>query len=199
MGLVGAGVALLVPVWGAALEPPAWFNGALLTICAADDLLAVLLGGATLAVLREPAPAAAAMLMLQATGVTLVIAAAGWLLLSRSAPGTEQRVFVIALLLLLGGASEYLSLSALTAGLVAGFFWEAVGGSTRVAIRRDVTVRPAAADRADPRGQRRQARTDAGRARHRPSIPRPPPRRRRRPDPPLHDASSRPGQRQTRV
>jgi len=139
MGLVGAGVALLLPVWGTALESPAWFSGALLTICAADDLLAVLLGGATLAVLREPAPAAAAMLMLQATSVTLVIAAAGWILLSRSAPDTEQRIFVIALLLLLGGASEYLSLSALTAGLVAGFFWEAVGGSTRVAIRRDVT------------------------------------------------------------
>ena len=97
------------------LDPPAWFNGALLTICAADDLLAVLLGGAALAFLREPAPAAAAMLMLQATSVTLVIAAAGWILLSRSAPGTEQRIFVIALLLLLGGASEYLSLSALTA------------------------------------------------------------------------------------
>jgi hypothetical protein len=138
MGIVGAGVALLVPVWGAMLEPPAWFNGALLTICTADDLLAVLLGGATLAFLREPAPAAAAMLMLQATSITLVIAAAGWILLSRSAPGTEQRIFVIALLLLLGGASEYLSLSALTAGLVAGFFWEAVGGSTRAAIRRDV-------------------------------------------------------------
>jgi hypothetical protein len=138
MGIVGAGVALLVPVWGAMLEPPAWFNGALLTICAADDLLAVLLGGATLAFLREPSPAAAAILMLQATSITLVIAAAGWILLSRSAPGTEQRIFVIALLLLLGGASEYLSLSALTAGLVAGFFWEAVGGSTRAAIRRDV-------------------------------------------------------------
>ncbi len=50
-----------------------------------------------------------------------MIAAAGWLLLSRSAPGTEQRIFVIALLLLLGGASEYLSLSALTAGLIARF------------------------------------------------------------------------------
>ena len=138
MAIVGAGVALLVPVWGATLEPPAWFSGALLTISAADDLLAVLLGGAALAFLRESAPAAASMLALQATGVTLVIAAAGWLLLSRSAPGTEQRIFVIALLLLLGGASEYLSLSALTAGLVAGFFWEAVGGSTRAGIRRDV-------------------------------------------------------------
>jgi hypothetical protein len=42
------------------------------------------------------------------------------------------------MLLLLGGASEYLSLSALMAGLVAGVFWEAVGGSTRTAIRQDV-------------------------------------------------------------
>jgi hypothetical protein len=39
---------------------------------------------------------------------------------------------------LLGGASQYLALSALTSGLVAGLFWEAVGGPTRTAIRGDV-------------------------------------------------------------
>ena len=138
MLIVAAGAAVVLPTWGGTLEPGGWFNAAVLAFCAADDPLPVLLGGASLALLRESSPEAAGMLMLQATGVTLVIATAGWLLLARSEPGTHKRIYVIAMLLLLGGASEYLSLSALTAGLVAGFFWEAVGGSTRAAIRQDV-------------------------------------------------------------
>jgi hypothetical protein len=138
MAVAGVGIALLTRVWAAALGPPAWLNGAVTAISASDDPLAVLLGGIALAFLRAGTPAAAATLMGAATAVTLVIAAAGWLLLSRSEPGAEQRIFVIALLLLLGGASEYLALSALTAGFVAGVFWEAAGGSTITAIRRDV-------------------------------------------------------------
>jgi hypothetical protein len=138
IAVVAAGAAVLESIWATPVDRSAWFNGVVVAICAADDPLSVLLGGVALAFLREASPAAAGMLALQATGVTLVIAVAGWLLLSRSAPGTEQRIFVIALLLLLGGASEYLSLSALTSGLIAGFFWEAVGGSTRMGIRRDV-------------------------------------------------------------
>jgi hypothetical protein len=138
MGIVGAGVASLAQVWAAVLEPPAWFNGVVLTIGAADGPLPVLLGGVALAFLREALPGAAAILALEATGVTLAIAAAGWLLLSRSAEGPERRIFVIALLLLLGGASDYLSLSALTGGLIAGGLWEAADGSTRKAIWRDL-------------------------------------------------------------
>jgi hypothetical protein len=138
MAIVGGGVALLARVWAAALDPPGWFNMAVLTIGAADGPLPVLLGGVALAFLREALPGAAAMLALQATGVTLAIAAAGLLLLSRSAEGPERRIFVIALLLLLGGASDYLSLSALTGGLIAGVLWEAADGSTRNAIWRDL-------------------------------------------------------------
>ena len=138
MGIVAAGAAVVLPVWSAALEPSDWFNAAFLAIAAADDPLAVVAGGIALAFVREASPAAAGMLLLHASGIALVIAAAGWLLLSRSGPDTEQRIFVIALLLLLGGASEYLSMSALATGLVAGFFWEAMGGSTRKGIRRDV-------------------------------------------------------------
>jgi hypothetical protein len=138
MGIVGAGVALLAQGWAAALEPPAWFNGVVLAIGAADGPLPVLLGGVALAFLREAPPGAAGMLLLQATGVTLAIAAAGWLLLSQSTEGPERRIFVIALLLLLGGASDYLLLSALTGGLIAGVLWEAADGSTRKAIWSDL-------------------------------------------------------------
>jgi hypothetical protein len=137
MGIVATGAAVALQTFGAGLEPGSWFSAALLAICAADDPLAVLFGGAALAFVREPSAAASALLMLQATGVALVIASAGWLLLARSAPGT-QRIYVIAMLLLLGGASEYLSLSALMSGLAAGLFWDAVGGPTRSAIRGDV-------------------------------------------------------------
>ncbi len=56
MVIVAAGAAVVVPVWGATLEPPGWFNAVLLTICAADDPLPVLLGGAALAFLRESSP-----------------------------------------------------------------------------------------------------------------------------------------------
>ena len=138
MGIVGAGVVLLAQLWAAALQPPAWFNGVVLAIGAADGPLPVLLGGVALAFLRDALPGAAAMLVLEATGVTLAIAVAGWLLLSQSAEGPERRIFVIALLLLLGGASDYLSLSALTGGLIAGVLWEAADGSTRKAIWRDL-------------------------------------------------------------
>jgi hypothetical protein len=138
MAIVGAGVAVLAQVWAWALEPPAWFTGAVLAIGAADGPLPVLLGSVALAFLREPLPSGAAMLVLQATGVTLAIGAAGWLLLSRSEEGPERRIFVIALLLLLGGASDYLSLSALTGGLIAGVLLEAADGSTGKAIWRDL-------------------------------------------------------------
>jgi hypothetical protein len=138
MALVGAGVAAAVGLSVPVSEAAPWLNSGLLAISAADDPVAVLVGGGALALVREASPGAAGMLLLQATGVTLAIAVSGWLLLSPSASGTEQRIFVIALLLLLGGAAEYLSLSALAAGLVAGVFWETAGGSTRVAVRRDV-------------------------------------------------------------
>jgi hypothetical protein len=137
MVVVGAG-AYLPGLWGAGLDTPQWFNAALLAICASDDPLAVVAGGITLAFLREPLPHDAGLLALHFAGVTLAIAVVGWLLLARSETGTEQRVFVIAVLLLLGGAAEYLALSALAAGLLAGLFWEAVGGTTRRAVWRDV-------------------------------------------------------------
>jgi hypothetical protein len=136
--IVAAGAVVLLSFAGPMTDAPRWFNSAFLAISAAADPFAVLLGGAVLALLRHGTPAEAGLLLLQAAAVTLAIASAGWLLLSRSAPGTEQRTFVIALLLLLGGASEYLALSALAAGLVAGVIWETAGGSTRTAIRRDV-------------------------------------------------------------
>lgn len=76
--------------------------------------------------------------MAQASGVTLALAAAGWLLLTRVASETEERVFAISALLLIGGVADALSLSALFGGLIAGLFWRYAGGHPRDTITRDV-------------------------------------------------------------
>ena len=75
---------------------------------------------------------------MQATILALLISATAWLLLGDSSPSTEQRVFSIAALLLVGGIADYLSLSALAGGLLAGLFWGSVGGVARDCIERDV-------------------------------------------------------------
>jgi len=103
-----------------------------------DALLPIAVGAAALAWLRTPSLAEAILLALQACGVALVIVAATWLLIARAASEIEQRVFTVALLLLLGGAADYLSLSSLLSGLVAGLFLERVGGPARDAISRNV-------------------------------------------------------------
>jgi hypothetical protein len=103
-----------------------------------DALVPIVAGGLVMAAVRAPAPLQALWLTLQAAGIALVVAAAGWLLLARLASDTEQRVFSIALLLLLGGLADYLSLSALLAGVIAGAFWHLVGGATRESIGWDL-------------------------------------------------------------
>jgi hypothetical protein len=140
--VVFAGIVFIAPGWGASAELPYWFLALVLAVAAAssfpDAVLPIVAGGLALAVLRERFPADAFLLTLQAVAIALVIAAAGWLLLTKSRSDTEQRVFAIALLLLLGGASDYLGLSALFSGLVAGMFLEYAGGPARDYVRRDV-------------------------------------------------------------
>jgi hypothetical protein len=157
-----AGVILLTrPIWGASTQLPFWMVALVLGICAApsaaaslhvsqdadsvarrvgdvDGLLAIALGGAALALLREPAPLNALSVLVQASGVAVVIVLAAWLLIRTSSSDTERRVFTGALLLLLGGAADYLSLSALLTGLIAGLFLHFVGGPARDSVRRDV-------------------------------------------------------------
>jgi hypothetical protein len=159
--VVAAGTLAVAPAWNAADGLPYWFLALALGVCAAsssaassrnrhdahslsarigdlDDLLPIVLSGVALAFFREPSPAAGLLLLAQGCGVALVIVLAGWLLLAKSSSESEQRVFTIALLLLLGGAADYLSLSALLSGLIAGLFLEWIGGSARDYVRRDV-------------------------------------------------------------
>jgi hypothetical protein len=103
-------------------------------------VLPILAGALLLASLRSGSVLEAASLVAKASGVTLALAGAGWLLLTRAGSETEERVFGVAVLLLVGGIADALSLSALSTGLVAGLFWRFAGRHPRDTISRDVVL-----------------------------------------------------------
>jgi hypothetical protein len=104
-----------------------------------DYLAPIVIGGVLLAFLRVPSPATALLVAAQVTLIAVVIAIAGWLLLSQASTPAEQRVCIFASLLLLGGAADYLSMSALLEGLIAGACWQFAGGAVSESVRRDVS------------------------------------------------------------
>ena len=159
--VVSAGLAAIALTLMAPLAPGSWLLIAGGGICAASSLtlpaanplepqpvasrivgigvlVPILAGGFVLARQREGTPDGAVLLMAQASVVTMALAAAAWLLLSRASSETEERVFAVSALLLVGGVAEALSLSALFGGLVAGLFWRYAGGAARASISRDV-------------------------------------------------------------
>jgi hypothetical protein len=161
MTAVASGVLVATQWWPAAVEVPQWFVAIVLGICAVPSagallqpggephsaverlgdlgaLLPIGMSGIALALLQEASPGGALVLVVQSCGVALLIAAAAWLLVGTSTSETEQRVFTVALLLLLGGAADYLGLSALLSGLVAGLFLDLAGGAARDSVHRDV-------------------------------------------------------------
>lgn len=103
-----------------------------------DDVLPVILGGVVLALVREGAPEPALRLLGQFSGLTLLVAISGWLLVSDVASESEQRVFALGALLLIAGLAEFLALSALMGGFVAGVFWNIAAPHVRDRIARDV-------------------------------------------------------------
>ncbi|MGB2713380.1 MAG: hypothetical protein WBC51_04315 [Vicinamibacterales bacterium] len=103
-----------------------------------DDVLTIVAGGIALTWIHTSDPRTAASVVAQSAAIALILALAGWLLVAQASSDIEQRVFVLGTLLLLGGAVEYLSMSALFSGLIAGVFWRAAGGSARERIERDV-------------------------------------------------------------
>ena len=101
-------------------------------------LLPIVAGGLMLAWVRAGSFAGAGVLVAHACGVTLALAAAAWLLLTRAPSETGERVFAVSALLLVGGVAAALSLSALFGGLIAGLLWRYAGRHPRETIRRDV-------------------------------------------------------------
>jgi hypothetical protein len=103
-----------------------------------DDVLPIVLGVVAVAWTRPGTPGAIAALIVQGGLIALAIAFAAWLLISQTSSESEQRVFAIGALLLLGGAAAHLSMSALWAGLLAGLFWNACSSPARDQIARDM-------------------------------------------------------------
>jgi len=104
----------------------------------AEDLLPIVLGLPALAIMRSQTPTETATLTFGFTLVAIAVAVACWLLVSRTSSVTEERVFAIGGLLLLGGAAAYLSLSSLFAGFTAGVLWRAAGPAVRDRIVQDL-------------------------------------------------------------
>jgi len=158
--VVAAGIAIV-----SVLSPPAaqmpWLFAAMLGVCAApsstpwgppddlrrataarigdlDDVLPIVLGVIAIAWARAAPPLALLALVGQTAGIAIVVAAAGWLLVTQTAAESEQRVFAVGALLLLGGAAAHLSVSALFVGLIAGICWNATSTPGRDRIARDL-------------------------------------------------------------
>jgi len=102
-----------------------------------DDVLPIVLGALALAWAREGTPEGS-WVFSQAAVIALMIALAGWLLVVQTSSDSEQRVFAIGALLLLGGTAAHLSLSALFVGFLAGVFWNAAGSPALDALTRDM-------------------------------------------------------------
>lgn len=98
----------------------------------------IVVGGVWLAWARQQSVFGTISLTAQVIAITLTLAVAAWLLLRRTSTATEQRVFAVAATLLVGGAADYLSCSALLSGVAAGALWGRLGGDAREHLRRDV-------------------------------------------------------------
>ena len=107
-------------------------------VLAFDVLVPILAGGVLLGFLHTDRSWAALTFVGEALIITVLLAAAAWLLLARAASDTEQRVFVFAAMLLIGGVADYLLLSALLTGLAAGITWSVAGGEACESLRRDL-------------------------------------------------------------
>lgn len=75
--------------------------------------------------------------MLQSSGIAVVLAAAGWLLVRQTTSTTERRVFAMATLLLVGGSADLLGTSPLLAGVIAGVLWRQLGDPSCETLRRE--------------------------------------------------------------
>lgn len=103
-----------------------------------DQVLLIVISGLVFGFIREGSWSGALWIVAQSSAIALSVATAAWLLVEQTDSTSEQHVFAAGALLLLGGAAEYLSLSALIMGLVAGMFWNIAGGAARDRLARDM-------------------------------------------------------------
>jgi hypothetical protein len=128
-----AATSLTLPSAGS-LEPPSPAG----RIKELGVLLPIVAGALLLAAMHQGPVGRAVLLLANATAITMLLAGAGWLLLTQASSETEERVFAVSALLLVGGVADALSMSALFTGLAAGVFWRYLGHHPRETITRDV-------------------------------------------------------------
>jgi hypothetical protein len=154
-GLLGAGVLLSTPL-GVPILPVALVG--IIGLCAAfsavdpdqsetpstavarlrslDGIVPIAAGAVVLAWFRDAS--SPAWTAVQAGAIAVIIAAAVWLLIAETATDSEQRVFSAGALLLVAGAAEFLALSALFSGFIAGVVWNRLDGTARDHLARDI-------------------------------------------------------------
>lgn len=102
-----------------------------------EVVLPIVAGGALLGILHDGWATSAFIRASLAVIMTVLLSGGAWLLLARATSESEQRVFALAAMLLIGGIADYLSLSALFVGVVAGTVWLLAGGQPRESLHRD--------------------------------------------------------------
>ena len=141
-GLRGIEVAVVCVVAAASslLLPQADGRGRdqLALVVEAGVVVPIVVGGLALAAFRESTVLGALLLGGQAFGAVLMLAVAAWLLVGSATSETERRVFTVAAVMLIGGAADYLSLSALFGGFLAGAIWHMLAGTARDLLRIDI-------------------------------------------------------------
>ena len=159
--IVAVGMTLLY-AWSPGEPATSWVLPVMLGICAApssspadwsddrghrlaariadlDDVLPIVLSAVIIVLwMGTGTPAGGTALLLQGALLAAAMAFAARVLISQTSSESEQRVFTIGGMLLLGGTAAYLSLSAPLIGLLAGVVWSVRGGAPRERIVRDV-------------------------------------------------------------
>jgi len=134
-------IALALAVSASASAASASSSAIAARIADLDDVLPIAVGALAVALLGNGNGngGANALALVGATMlVGLTVGVAGWLLIERAHSVAERGLFVLGLLALVGGASAYLSLSPLLAGLTAGMFWNWAPGHSDVIVREDL-------------------------------------------------------------
>lgn len=103
-----------------------------------DDWIPVIAGGCALATVRAPDTVEALKFLGLTCLLGVLLATAGWLLFERASGAAERGVYVVGILVVLGGGAAYLRLSPLLAGAIAGMFWRLTPGGADRVVREDL-------------------------------------------------------------
>jgi hypothetical protein len=162
IAVVAGAVVTLLQAWQAPMELPTVLVALALGICASasaapsvdvgdaharqiaarvadlDDVAPILLGGMVLALAHDAPTRDLIRTTWLTIGLGLTLGLTGWLLVESASGLAERGVFVLGSLALLGGATAYLGLSPLLAGLAAGLLWVVAPGRCDVIVAREL-------------------------------------------------------------